>query len=295
MDEEKSISWIGFTDLFLYLFISILAIFIVVQLSFAESVKEAEGKNVHAEMMKGEFRACREKNSALEENLQQEKESVRRREEALQDVNQNLEICKKENLTTQESYRAYQAKERRERIEAEHGKLIADALNVLSALKEDMGSHLPIHIEKEPDRVYFDMGVSFKRSGVSIADRQIEPIIEIGKKFKEILDKVVRIDGKEYYLRDLMRVVVEGHADDRKVDEMANFSVSKDRAFRVMKLLIQKSGLEPPAYKINMAAFAEFGRQPELTEEDENNEVYKRKRMRRVTISIVPNYNTLLE
>nr|VFJ44065.1 MAG: OmpA family protein [Candidatus Kentron sp. FM]VFJ46372.1 MAG: OmpA family protein [Candidatus Kentron sp. FM]VFK07505.1 MAG: OmpA family protein [Candidatus Kentron sp. FM] len=296
MNEEKSLSWIGFTDLFLYLFISILAIFIVVQLSFAKAVKDAEGENLHAEMMQRKLDSCRGEKTKLEENLQQEREVRQQTEEKSHKADRDLRICEEEKLTLQKRHQTYQAEvEHRKRIKTEHEKLIADAQEVLEELKEDMDDHLPIHIEKEPDRVYFDMGVSFKSSGISISDQQIRPIVEIGGKFKEILDKVVNIDGKIYYLRDLMRVVVEGHADDQKVHEMANFNVSKDRAYSVMELLIRESGLEPPRYKINMAAFAEFGRQPKLTDEERKKGLaHERARMRRVTISIVPNYTTLL-
>nr|VFK13317.1 MAG: OmpA family protein [Candidatus Kentron sp. LPFa]VFK31280.1 MAG: OmpA family protein [Candidatus Kentron sp. LPFa] len=304
MNEEKSIAWIGFTDLFLYLFISILAIFIIVQFSFAKVVEDAKDKNLRAAMMEKELHACREQESklegkilALKEDIRQEREDSQRKEEGLRNISRDLRTCKEENSTIQKKYRAYQAKvEYRERIKNKHEKLIADALNVLKELKEDMSDHkLPIHIETEPDRIYFDMGVSFISREVSIPDGQKKSIIKIGKKFKEILDRVVMIGSKRYYLRDLMRVVVEGHADDQKVHEMANFDVSKDRAFRVIELLIRESGLEPPIYKINMAAFAEFGRQPKLTDEEQEKGIdYKRGRMRRVTISIVPSYTTLL-
>ena len=208
-----------------------------------------------------------------------------------------LQQCKVELATTR---KLASDSKKREELATVFGNIISQALSVLEKLKKDMESNLPIQIDRRPDRLFFDMGVSFSFNKTKIPPKQKRAIVNIGNTFRKILDRQVPIrkpDGNSYYLHEIMRIVIEGHADykkRRKGDKLTNYTVSKDRAFAVMKLLMDKSGLVPPKYKMSIAGFAEFGRQPKLSEEEQANENLVRRRMRRVTISIVPNYDELL-
>lgn len=242
MDEQSNLSWIGFTDLFLHLFIFFLAGFMLLKYFATNETIKAEEK---------------------------------------------LQQCQAE----------ISEGKKHEELRTVFGKIISQALNTLVKLKKGMEeSNLPIQIEQRPDRLFFDMGIAFPFNSKQIPSKQKQAIIDIGNTFREILNTSVAItpDGKHYYLYNIMRVVIEGHADYKKRDkndQISNYIVSKERAFAVMELLVAKSGLLPPKYKISMAGFAEYGRQPKLTEEEKQDEEQIRRRMRRVTISIVPDYD----
>lgn len=219
------------------------------------------------------------------------------------------------------------------------GNIISQALNELNKLKSEMDElNFPVEIDRRPDRLFFDMKVSFKHAGRNL--KEIEDtgdcaaIIHIGKRFKEILNekrtfKLKNNQKKEYHLYDVMRIVVEGHTDETKSNEMANFHFSSDRALAVLQLLMTKCELKPPTYRISVAAYAEFGRQAKLKDcekakknclnemkeeaksvrlsEDaslhkqqkierckESYEECRHAKMKRITISIRPDYDKLL-
>ena len=55
-----------------------------------------------------------------------------------------------------------------------------------------------------------------------------------------------------------------------------------------------KNDLKPPKYNISIAGFAEFGRAPRMDAQLELDDDLRRAKMRRVTISIVPDYDLLI-
>ncbi len=61
-----------------------------------------------------------------------------------------------------------------------------------------------------------------------------------------------------------------------------------------MKLLMEENDLKPPKYNISIAGFAEFGRAPHMDAQLESDDDLRRAKMRRVTISIVPDYDLLI-
>jgi len=180
-------------------------------------------------------------------------------------------------------------------LEAKFGEIISKALKTLEELKEKMkNSSLPIHIDHRPDRLFVDMGVTFKFNNTQIKSEQRQAIIEIGNTFRGILNRLVEFDGKYYHLYDVMQVVVEGHADPEKKDKndkIVNYIISTGRALEVFELLVKNSGLVPPKYKIHSAGFGEYGRQPKLNATEKQDKKLVHSRMRRVTISISPYYD----
>jgi flagellar motor protein MotB len=177
--------------------------------------------------------------------------------------------------------------------------IIAQAFLVLDRLRQELQTEdFPIDIDQRPDRLFFDMGISFEVNSSDISDISKDlrdRIRDIGDTFRRILDQPVRIGSRDYHLRQFMRVVIEGHTDEQrpKDDHFINYQVAKERAFTVMKLLMNRSGLVPPDYKVNIAAFAEYGRPPKLDPGRIYDQETKWKKKRRVTISIVPDYDTI--
>ena len=285
-DEPNSLSWIGFTDLFLHLFIFFLAGFMLLKHFAANEAMKAE----IAQDKIAKFEVCQNKKGQCEKILA----------DSIEYNVKNLMICRQQNTRIKENLQRCESEMKHEALRAEFGKIITQALNVLVKLKDEMESSLPIHIAHRPDRLFFDMGVSFKFNKTKILPEQKQAIINIGNKFREILDREIVItkpDGNPYYLYEVMKIVIEGHADNKKRsknDNITNYRISKERAFAVMQLLIEKSSLKPPKYKISVTGYAEYGRPPKLTEKEKNNEKLARSRMRRVTISIVPDYDELL-
>jgi len=285
-DEPNSLSWIGFTDLFLHLFIFFLAGFMLLKHFAANEAMKAE----IAQDKVAQFEICQNKKGQCEKIL----------EDSVNYNVKNLMICRQQNTKIKENLQRCESEIKEEALRAEFGEIITQALNVLVKLKNEMESNLPIHIDRRPDRLFFDMGVSFKFNKAKVFPKQKQAIINIGNKFREILDREISINkpnGNPYHLYEVMKIVIEGHADNkkrRKDDNITNYTISKERAFAVMKLLIEKSKLKPPKYKISVAGYAEYGRPPKLSKKEKKNEKLARSRMRRVTISIVPDYDELL-
>jgi flagellar motor protein MotB len=185
------------------------------------------------------------------------------------------------------------------KIEDKFGEVISRSLGVLRGLKGDMERrNFPVQIDDRPDRLFFDMEeVTFEFAETKIVDdNDKEAIRIIGKEFKKILDEkyIFPIDNKlkEVHLHDVMRIVIEGHTDDNSRNPIANYYVSASRAWAVLDILVNQSGLKSPDYRISVAGYAEFGRPPKGIDEITDPEV-RQKRMRRVTISIVPDYDRI--
>ncbi|MDM8561680.1 hypothetical protein [Candidatus Parabeggiatoa sp. HSG14] len=308
MDDHSSLSWIGFTDLFLHLFIFFLAGFMLLKYFAATQVEEARAakdmtKDVVAQYeecgkQKGQMgKACQSLLAEYDKAIDSKFNSLVTCRKQKTRLENELQQCEIELATTR---RLVSDSKKREELAAAFGQIISQALSVLEKLKKEMESNLPIQIDRRPDRLFFDMGVSFSFNKTRIPPKQKQAIINIGNTFRKILDRQVPItksNGRFYRLHEIMRIVIEGHADykkRRKDDQLTNYTVSKDRAFEVMKLLMGKSALVPPKYKMSIAGFAEYGRQPKFTQEEKTNKALIRRRMRRVTISIVPDYDELL-
>jgi outer membrane protein OmpA-like peptidoglycan-associated protein len=317
IEEDNSLSWIGFTDLFLHLFIFFLAGFMLLKYFAAIELERARAAEENNRHLMAQFESCGQQKTQIEilgetcqnqleetekssetlfKNLMLCRQQKNRLENTLQQVGGNLQQCQIALTTTIEQV---DKTKKREELRVAFGQIITQALSVLERLKTKMESNLPIHIDRRPDRLFFDMGVSFPFNQTRIPAQQRQILIDISKTFRDILDSRVSIkkpNGQPYYLREIMQVVVEGHADYKrsKHDKLINYRISKERAFKVMQLLMDKGGIVPPKYKMSMAGFAEYGRQPKLNKQEKQDEVQIRRRMRRVTISIVPDYDVLL-
>ena len=190
---------------------------------------------------------------------------------------------------------------RRTQLRTQFGatQLINRAAVVLEGLKKDLETEdFPIAVEYRPDRLYFDMGVYFPFDSADPKDiptDQQARIHVIGDTFRRILDQRIRVGTDMRQARSVMRVVIEGHTDDKRParDHFVNYHFAKERAFAVMKLLMKKSKLIPPEYRISIAGYAEYGRPPNLDPSKNYDPEVMRGKMRRVTISIAPDYDVL--
>lgn len=186
-----------------------------------------------------------------------------------------------------------------EELRTQFAELISRAAVVLEGLKQELETEdFPIAVEQRPDRLYFDMGVYFPLNSAKrtdIPDDQQKRISVIGDAFRRILDQRIQIGNYKQKVSSVMRVVIEGHTDDKRPveDNYINYYYAKERAFTVMKLLMEKSKLTPPEYRISIAGYAEYGRPPNLDPAIQNDIEKKRDKMRRVTISIAPDYDVL--
>jgi flagellar motor protein MotB len=188
-----------------------------------------------------------------------------------------------------------------EQLRTQFGQLITEAAVMLEKVKENLETeNFPITIEHRPDKLYFDMGVHFRSSSADPSDigkDQIRRIKKVGDAFREILDQKIVFNSNTVQVNSIMRIIVEGHTDDQKPDNdnYVNYHFSTDRALTVMKILMENSELTPPKYKVSIAGYAEYGREPTYEKNVRYNQDEKRSKMRRVTISIAPDYDVLLK
>lgn len=207
------------------------------------------------------------------------------------EMNNHIILLLREQLAEGESHG--------EQLRTQFGELISRAAVVLQDLKKDLETEdFPIAIEQRPDRLYFDMGVYFPFDSADLTDippDQQERIRVIGDAFRRILDQRIRVGTDVRKVSKVMRVIIEGHTDDKRPakDYFVNYHFAKERAFSVMKLLMKESKLIPPEYKISIAGYAEYGRLPFIDPLILYDREAVRDKMRRVTISIAPDYDVL--
>ncbi|MBF0549584.1 MAG: OmpA family protein [Deltaproteobacteria bacterium] len=282
--ERNSISWIGIADLFLFLFLFFLAAYIMAA-SENKTTTDCSGKLL---LVENENKVLKKRITELEEALHRCQADLSRCREDLRRCREDLRQCRDDNIVLGKG----------RFISDSFGAVIGQALNALNELKQHMEErHFPVQIDRRPDSLFFDMQVFFQHEGLEVTKREErEAIVIIGKEFRRILDqrhtfKLRESEEHTFYLHEVMRIVIEGHTDETKKNEMANFYYSAGRAQTVLNILMQECGLKPPKYRISTASYAEFGRKPKSSPDDSADTIDQK--MRRVTISIVPDYDRL--
>ncbi|MBF0526744.1 MAG: hypothetical protein HQK56_16790, partial [Deltaproteobacteria bacterium] len=214
--ERNSISWIGIADLFLFLFLFFLAAYIMAATE-NKSTTDCAGKLIR---MEKENRELKKKIAELEHALQ-------RCRKELKDCREDLRQCRDDNIRVGQG----------RFISDSFGAVIGQALNALNELKQQMEArNFPVQIDRRPDSLFFDMQVFFRHERLDVTKQEErEAIVIIGKEFRRILDQRHTFklrEGEEhtFYLHEVMRIVIEGHTDETKKNEMANFYYSAGRA-----------------------------------------------------------------
>ena len=205
IDEEHSLSWIGFTDLFLHLFIFFLASFMLLKYFAAIELERARAAEETNQYLMAQFESCGQQKAQIETLGQTCQNQLEQNEKTAGSNLKNLMLCRQQKTRLEDklgqlgdnlqqcqiAIEQVDETKKREDLRVAFGKIITQALSVLEKLKTKMESNLPIHIDRRPDRLFFDMGVSFPFNQTQIPAQQKRVLIDIAKTFRDILDSRV--------------------------------------------------------------------------------------------------------